>query len=57
VKSGPASFGSRLDGALAPAAAVEGAASRLRAILITGCEMIAGMLPMAEDLAKAAATI
>jgi multidrug efflux pump subunit AcrB len=37
----------RRQGEAAPAAAVEGAASRLRPILMTTCAMTAGMLPMA----------
>jgi multidrug efflux pump subunit AcrB len=43
----------RRAGELAPAAAVEGAASRLRAILMTSCAMTAGMLPMALALGEA----
>lgn len=35
------------------AAAVEGAASRLRAILMTSCAMIAGMIPMALAFGEA----
>jgi Cu/Ag efflux pump CusA len=34
-------------------AAVEGAGSRLRAILMTSCAMVAGMLPMALGLGEA----
>ncbi len=37
----------RCEGHNAPAAAAHGAAGRLRAILMTSCAMIAGMLPMA----------
>jgi multidrug efflux pump subunit AcrB len=37
----------------AQAAAVQGAGSRLRAILMTSCAMIAGMLPMALGLGEA----
>ena len=43
----------RIDGAHVPDAAVSGAASRLRPILMTGCAMIAGMLPMAVGLGEA----
>jgi multidrug efflux pump subunit AcrB len=42
----------RMAGAHASAAAVEGAASRLRPILMTSCGMIAGMLPMAVGLGE-----
>ena len=45
----------RIDGAHVPDAAVSGAASRLRPILMTGCAMIAGMLPMAVGLGEAGA--
>jgi multidrug efflux pump subunit AcrB len=38
---------SRRAGALSDSAAVEGAQSRLRAILMTACAMLAGMVPMA----------
>ena len=37
----------RVGGAAVPEAAVTGAASRLRPILMTSCAMVAGMLPMA----------
>jgi multidrug efflux pump subunit AcrB len=37
----------------APDAAIQGAASRLRAILMTSCAMIAGMLPMALAFGEA----
>jgi len=43
---------SRLGGAAAPEAAVEGARSRLRAILMTSSAMIAGMVPMALGLGE-----
>ena len=43
---------SRLDGASAMDAAVEGARSRLRPILMTSTAMIAGMLPMAFGLGE-----
>jgi multidrug efflux pump subunit AcrB len=43
----------RREGLAASAAAVDGAASRLRAILMTSCAMIAGMLPMALALGEA----
>jgi multidrug efflux pump subunit AcrB len=43
----------RRDGAAAPDAAVDGAAGRLRAILMTSCAMIAGMIPMALGLGEA----
>jgi multidrug efflux pump subunit AcrB len=43
----------RREGLAAMDAAVEGAASRLRAILMTSCAMIAGMLPMALALGEA----
>jgi multidrug efflux pump subunit AcrB len=43
----------RRDGATAAEAAVAGAASRLRAILMTSCAMMAGMLPMALALGEA----
>jgi len=42
----------RMAGASATAAAVEGAQSRLRPILMTSCAMIAGMLPMALGLGE-----
>ena len=45
----------RIGGARVPDAAVSGAASRLRPILMTGCAMIAGMLPMAVGLGEAGA--
>jgi multidrug efflux pump subunit AcrB len=43
---------SRMGGAAADAAAVEGAQSRLRPILMTSLAMIAGMLPMALGLGE-----
>jgi multidrug efflux pump subunit AcrB len=43
----------RREGASAKEAAVEGAGSRLRAILMTSCAMIAGMLPMALAFGEA----
>ena len=43
----------RQDGLAAKDAAIEGASSRLRAILMTSCAMIAGMLPMALGLGEA----
>ncbi len=43
----------RREGLAAAEAAVEGAASRLRAILMTSCAMIAGMLPMALGVGEA----
>ncbi len=43
---------SRLEGLEAPAAAVAGASSRLRPILMTGAAMIAGMIPMALGLSE-----
>jgi multidrug efflux pump subunit AcrB len=42
----------RVDGAAVPEAAVTGAASRLRPILMTSCAMVAGMLPMAIGLGE-----
>jgi multidrug efflux pump subunit AcrB len=42
----------RIDGANVSDAAVAGAASRLRPILMTSCAMIAGMLPMALGLGE-----
>jgi multidrug efflux pump subunit AcrB len=42
----------RHEGEPALAAAVDGAASRLRPILMTSCAMIAGMLPMALGLGE-----
>ena len=43
---------SRLDGMAADAAAVDGAQSRLRPILMTSFAMIAGMMPMALGLGE-----
>lgn len=43
----------RRDGLSASDAATSGAGSRLRAILMTSCAMIAGMLPMALGLGEA----
>jgi len=43
---------SRIGGAAADAAAVDGAQSRLRPILMTSLAMIAGMLPMALGLGE-----
>lgn len=43
---------SRMNGLDAGAAALEGAQSRLRPILMTSCAMIAGMLPMALGLGE-----
>jgi multidrug efflux pump subunit AcrB len=43
----------RQQGLTANEAAIEGASSRLRAILMTSCAMIAGMLPMALGLGEA----
>jgi multidrug efflux pump subunit AcrB len=43
----------RRDGLRAESAAAAGATSRLRAILMTSCAMIAGMLPMALGLGEA----
>jgi multidrug efflux pump subunit AcrB len=43
----------RQEGLAAHDAAIEGASSRLRAILMTSCAMIAGMLPMALALGEA----
>jgi len=45
----------RIAGATAPDAAVSGAASRLRPILMTSCAMIAGMIPMAIGLGESGA--
>ncbi len=42
----------RREGASAVDAAVDGASSRLRAILMTSCAMIAGMIPMALGLGE-----
>jgi multidrug efflux pump subunit AcrB len=44
--------GRRRDGAEAREAALGGASSRLRAILMTSCAMVAGMLPMALGLGE-----
>jgi multidrug efflux pump subunit AcrB len=43
---------SRQAGASSAAAAIEGAQSRLRAILMTACAMIAGMVPMALSIGE-----
>jgi len=43
----------RVEGLRVPEAAVEGAASRLRPILMTSCAMIAGMVPMAIGMGEA----
>jgi multidrug efflux pump subunit AcrB len=43
----------RREGASAAVAAADGASDRLRAILMTSCAMIAGMLPMALGLGEA----
>ena len=43
----------RREGLAAHDAAIDGAASRLRAILMTSCAMIAGMLPMALAFGEA----
>src|SRR4029077_15405869 len=45
----------RIEGAPASNAAVEGASSRLRPILMTRCAMIAGMLPMAAGFGEGGA--
>jgi multidrug efflux pump subunit AcrB len=45
--------GHRREGAAAASAATRGAGGRLRAILMTSCAMIAGMLPMALALGEA----
>jgi multidrug efflux pump subunit AcrB len=45
----------RLDGGDALAAAVDGARSRVRPILMTSCAMIAGMIPMALGLGEGGA--
>lgn len=45
----------RREGAPAESAAVSGAESRMRAVLITTCAMIAGMLPMALAIGEAGA--
>lgn len=43
---------SRIDGMIASDAAVEGARSRLRPILMTSCAMIAGMMPLAFGMGE-----
>jgi multidrug efflux pump subunit AcrB len=43
---------SRLEGREASAAAIEGASSRLRPIVMTGAAMVAGMIPMALGLSE-----
>jgi multidrug efflux pump subunit AcrB len=43
----------RREGVAAREAAIQGAGSRLRAILMTSCAMVAGMLPMALGLGEA----
>ena len=48
---------SRLSGASSDQAAIEGAASRLRPILMTSFAMIAGMLPMAVGLGEGGAQV
>src|SRR6185295_915278 len=47
----------RQDGLNAKDAAIEGATSRLRAILMTSCAMIAGMIPMALGLGESGGQI